>query len=331
MSIVKNYPFISHYQGAPTSFVVHLKHGRAAHTGTGQSFWFRRATAAISEVPVVDQELPIIFHAYTSDHQDVSVQITVTYRFTGPQLASERLEFGTFPQRSGDAVDGQAQATTILTRLAQSVVVADIGTRNLNDVLGGLDTTRTILAQGFADNERLSEIGLTVVDLHVLAIRPEADVEKALQTPLREQIQATADRATFERRAQAVESERAISENELASKIELAIRAEQLVAQEGANARRQAEELAAAELIKTNNEAERRRISAEAEAESVRVTGQARADSTGALMASYSGIDKEILGYLALRDLAQGLPHMNIEHLAITPDLVSKFLSRLGG
>ena len=55
-------------------------------------------------------------------------------------------------------------------------------------------------------------------------------------------MQQEADRATFERRAVAVERERAIGENELQTQIELARREEQLVAQRGANARREAEE-----------------------------------------------------------------------------------------
>ena len=48
----------------------------------------------------------------------------------------------------------------------------------------------------------------------------------------------TSDKATFERRALAVEREGAIAENELQNQIELARRQEQLVAQNGANARR---------------------------------------------------------------------------------------------
>ncbi|CAM5386863.1 hypothetical protein STENM223S_01848 [Streptomyces tendae] len=59
------------------------------------------------------------------------------------------------------------------------------------------------------------------------------------------------DRATYERRAVAVERERAIAENELASQIELARREEQLVDQRGTNTRREAEEKAAADGVRT--------------------------------------------------------------------------------
>ncbi len=100
-----------------------------------------------------------------------------------------------------------------------------------------------------------------------MALRPEPEVERALRTPAREQIQQEADRATYERRAVAVERERTIAENELASRIELARREEQLVEQRGTNARREAEEEAAADAVRARAEAARSVRLAEAEAE----------------------------------------------------------------
>lgn len=102
--------------------------------------------------------------------------------------------------------------------------------------------------------------------VRVVALRPEPEVERALRTPAREQIQQEADRATYERRAVAVERERAIAENELASQIELARREEQLVEQRGTNARREAEENAAADKVRAEAEATRTVRLAEAEA-----------------------------------------------------------------
>ncbi len=99
-----------------------------------------------------------------------------------------------------------------------------------------------------------------------MALRPEPEVERALRTPARELIQQEADRATYERRAVAVERERTIAENELASRIELARREEQLVEQRGTNARREAEEQAAADAVRARAEAERSVTLARAEA-----------------------------------------------------------------
>ena len=116
---------------------------------------------------------------------------------------------------------------------------------------GGIGQIRDRILSGLIADTRLAETGIAVIGARVVALKPEPEVEKALQTPARESLQQEADRATYERRAVAVERERAIAENELASQIELARREEQLVAQRGANARRQAEEAAGASRIET--------------------------------------------------------------------------------
>lgn len=162
----------------------------------------------------------------------------------------------------------------------------------------------------------------------MVAIRPEPTVEKALQTPTREQLQQEADRATYERRAVAVERERAIAENELQSQIELARREEQLVTQEGLNSRRSAEEEAAASEIRTRGEAARTQQLDEARAAGISVVGAAEAGAEAARVAAYRGLSEAVLMSLALQQLAVSLPQ--IEQLVVTPDLLGSVLARLG-
>ena len=129
----------------------------------------------------------------------------------------------------------------------------------------GMSAVRERMATGLGSDERLSEIGLRIVDVRVVAVRAEPDVERALQTPTRELVQQDADKATFERRAMAVEHERAIAENELQNQIELARREEQLVMQKGQNERSRATEQAAAERIAGEAAADAERLRAEAD------------------------------------------------------------------
>ena len=153
-------------------------------------------------------------------------------------------------------------------------------------------------------------------------------MERAMQTPAREQALTEADAATNQRRALAVERERAISENELANRIELAIREQELVAQEGANARRRAEEAAAAALVEATAAAEREAVRTAATATSTREIGEAEAAAQSAKLAAYAGVDPAILTALALQQLAANLPE--IRELTITPDLLSRVLTGLG-
>lgn len=328
MATIKKYPYIRRFLGSAAEYVVHLRHGKVVHEGVGQAFWFRPDVSVLSEVPATDQELPVLFHAITRDQQDVTVQATVTYRFADPVLASRRLDFGIFPPRQGDGATGRQQVDSIVGQLAQSAAVDHVATLDLAGALAtGIASVREALS-GLGGDQRLSATGIEVLGIRVLSVRPEADVEKALRTPVRERLQTEADRAMYERRALAVERERTISENELASQIELATRREQLVQKEGANKRREAEEAAAAELIRTRAQAERREIDSAARAAEIRVLGEADAEREAARMAVYANLGKDVLLALAARDAATNLPHVG--NLTVTPDLVSGLMSSLG-
>ncbi|MGX1915437.1 SPFH domain-containing protein [Streptomyces phaeochromogenes] len=257
-----------HLRGAPTAHVRHHRGGKLLHDGPGLSFWFRALTAALSEVPVDDRELAMTFHARTSDFQDVAVQATVTYRVSDPALAAARLDFSIDPDTGAWRGAPLEQLGTLLTETAQQHALDVLARTTLSAALvDGVAAVRERVAAGLAAEPRLPTTGIEVVAVRVVALRPEPEVERALRTPARELIQQEADRATYERRAVAVERERAIAENELDSQIELARREEQLVDQRGTNTRREAEEHAAADAVRAGAEAARTVRLAQAEAE----------------------------------------------------------------
>ncbi|MFJ9862536.1 SPFH domain-containing protein [Streptomyces sp. NPDC101165] len=256
-----------HLRGAPTAHIRHHRSGTLVHDGPGLSFWFRPLTAALSEVPVDDRELAMTFHARTSDFQDVAVQATVTYRIADPAVAAARLDFSIDSDTGAWRGTPLEQLGTLLTETAQQHALDVLARTPLAAALvDGVAAVREQVAAGLGAEPRLPATGIEVVAVRVMALRPEPEVERALRTPAREQIQQEADRATYERRAVAVERERTIAENELASRIELARREEQLVEQRGTNARREAEEQAAADAVRAQAEAARSVKLAEAEA-----------------------------------------------------------------
>ena len=247
MADIQPYPFLRHLRGAPTSYIRHAKNGRVVNEGVARSFWFRPLSAVLSEAPVDDRELPLIFHARTSDYQDVVVQATVTYRIAEPALAVERIDFSIDSRTGSWRATPLEQLASLLTELAQQHALDLLaGTRLAEALVEAPSLLRARIETGLAGDERLAEIGLAVVAVRVGAIRPEPDLERALGTPARELVQQDADRATFERRALAVESERAIAENELHNQIELSKREEQLIAQRGQNEQRRVADAAAA-------------------------------------------------------------------------------------
>ena len=280
--------FLRHLRGQPTAHIRHMRKGRVVHDGVGQSFWFRPLSAAMSEIPVDDREQSLMFHGRTLDFQDVTVQATVTYRVADPATASTRIDFGIDPDHGSWRAMPLEQLGGLLTELAQQHALDLLASMTLTEALAdGMTAIRERITGGLTADPRLADTGLGVVAIRVVAVRAEPDVERALQTPTREQLQQDADKATYERRALAVQRERAIAENELQNQIELARREEQLVDQRGQNERRRATEQVAADGIKAEAKAGERRLLAEAQADATRAVGLAEADSERARLAAY--------------------------------------------
>ena len=329
MADITRFLFVRHLRANPTAHVLHVRKGRLAHDGAGQAFWFRPLTAALSEVPVDDREQPLLFHARTVDFQDVTVQATITYRVVDPATAAARIDFGIDPDAGTWRATPLEQLGGLLTELAQQHALDLLAQLTLTQALAtGMTAVRERMAMGLAGDPRITDTGLGIVDVRVVAVRAEPEIERGLQTPMRERVQQDADKATFERRALAVERERAIGENELQNQIELARREEQLVEQKGQNERRRATEQAAAGRIHADAKAAAQRLLAEAQADATRVVGLAEADAEAARMAAYQEMDAATLLGLAVKELAGQLP--SIGTLNLTPDLRTPLLARLG-
>lgn len=328
MADIRRYLFRRHLRSTPTAYIVHAKRGKVRHRGAGIAFSFRALNAAISEVPTAESEISMLFGARTKDFQEVSVQATVTYRFADPETAASRIDFSIDPYSGRWIGKPLEQVGSRITELAQQYAVEHISSVDLVDVLGaGVPKVRAITAKGLAGDERLAETSVVVVAVRIVSIRPQADLERALETPVRERVQQDADAASYQRRALAVEQERTIAENELQSKIELATREQQLVQQEGANAQRRATEEAATALIAAKATAERQALDATTRAESTRVIGAASAEAEAAKLAAYAGVDPAVLTGLALQELARHLPEIGT--LNLTPDVLTQALTRL--
>ena len=100
-----------------------------------------------------------------------------------------------------------------------------------------------------------------------------------------------------------MEKERAIAENELANKTELARREQLLIAEESANARTRAAGLAEAQQVEATAEAAR-----------IRTVEGAKAEAEQAHIAIYRDLQPAVLLGLAARDLAGKLDRQLIRH-----------------
>ncbi|GAA4073860.1 hypothetical protein GCM10023065_30680 [Microbacterium laevaniformans] len=330
MATITRRPFVRHLSTTPTMHVTHFRRGGIRHAGAGQAFWFRPLDAAISEVPLDDRELSVVVSLRTADLQQLSAPVTATYRIVDPDLAARRIDFsidlvtGTWTEQPLDAIAAPLHGATT------AAVVHLLQPRTLDNALrADLAELGAAATAMLAADARLTDLGIAIVGVRFSLLRAEPDVERALQTPARETIQQDADKATFARRALAVEREAAIGENELSNQVELARRQEELVQARGRNSRIEAEQAAAAAAIAVDAEAERIRTNAQARADADRALGEAAGAAEQARMAALRDVPVEVLTALAMRELAGNLP--SIDHLTVTPDLLTDLVGRLGG
>jgi len=288
--------------------------GRVIQSGRGLAFWFMPDGASIAELPMDDRDLPFLFHSRSKDFQALTVQGLIVWRVVDPKRLAERVNFSIDLARGlylGQPVD---QIATLLTGLSQQLATQYLAEFDVNAILeAGVKPLLGRMETGLIGSAQLAEMGLEVASVRVADVSPSSDLSRALQTPTFERLQQQADQATFERRALAVEKERAIAENELGNQIELARRQKELIEHEDENARNRATADAAA-----------KKIGADAEAERIRVIEQAKADMEKARVDIYSDLPQGVMMGLAAREFAQKLK--SIEHLNITPDVLSALL-----
>lgn len=328
MADVRNFLVVRHLRAESSSHVLLYRRGTLVRSGRGLAFWFLPMTASIAEVPVDDRELPLAIRARSADFQDVTVQGVLTYRVVDPAALAEHVDFSIDTLRGVHLEQPLEKLALRLSQLAQQHAAEWIGRTPLREVLrDGPAVVRERVHAALSADDAMGAMGLAIASVRISSIAPAPDLERALEAPMRERIQQEADEAAFARRALAVEKERAIQENELQNQIELARREEQLIAQRGTNAKREAEEQAQAKGIAAEAEAQRLRTSSGAQAASIRAVDGAKVEMERERMAIQKEVPPAVLAALAARELATKL--QRIDHLHVGADALGPLLTEL--
>ncbi|MDB4453820.1 SPFH domain-containing protein [bacterium] len=347
---ISKFPVLRHLRSEPNRHVLHWSRGSLQRSGRGLSYWFQPLTAAIAEVPCDDRELSFLVRGRSADFQEMTAQGVLTWRVTDPERVAKRIDF------SIDLAEGHwvekplEQLADVLSEQVRQLALGALAQLDVKAHLErGIDVVREGVRSGLKGLEVLEELGVGVVATSIGEVAPCAELERALQTPALEAMQQKADEATFERRALAVQKERAIAENELQNRIELAAREADLIGQQGENTRKRATEeaeagrisaeaRAAQQQIAAEAQAAQQRVAADAQAQEERVKSAAQAEGIAAVEDARVVAERERIGIyrdlpvnvmlgLAAREFAGKLRH--IEHLNLSPDLLSNMLGDL--
>lgn len=338
MAEITVYPLVRHLRAEASQFIVHYRKGRVVRKGAGLAYWFSPLDAAVAQVPADDCETTFMLDERTQDIQDVAVQVTLTYRIADPERAATRVDFSISPRHGAWIAQPLARLASFWRQRSQAPVRAHLVAMPVAEAMrAGAVTVREALDAALRKDAEPQSMGLALVSVQVDRIAPVPDLEKALQAPTREALQQKADEAAFARRALAVEKERAIKENELATQIEMARRQEDLIAREGANRLRTVNEEAASERARVEAELARQALAAEAHAKVAQV--QAQGDADAARIRAAATIEAEsrlaqmwaqqpsrVQAGFALQQLASKV--QGIQHLNVTPDLLGAALQQ---
>ena len=311
MASIKNLGFLAQLRSDASNHVIRYRNGKVRQSGRGLVFWFVPETASIAELPMDDREMAVFVKGRSQDFQSVAVQGTLTWRVLDPELLASRVDFSLGLLTGAYRSEPIQRIETRLAGLVNQAALQYLAQAPVRALLdAGPEPLRHRLETALAGDPALNEIGIGVTAVRLTNLAPSSELERALQTPTFEALQQKADQATFERRALAVEKERAIAENELVNRTELARREMLLITQEAENARNRATGLAEAQQVE-----------AAAEAERIRTVESAKAEAEQARMTIYRDLPPGVMLGLAARELAGKLDR--VEHLNVTPDLLA--------
>lgn len=203
----------------PTDYVLQYRRGQLKRQGAGLSFFYFGPTSSLVRIPIGSVDVPFIFEEVTSDFQSVTVQGQLTYRIAEPQVLAGLMNFTLGANGRDFASEDPQKLDQRLINHVKVLTTSSLKAMSLRQALASSDTLVSTLRAGLGESEAIRALGIEILGLSILAIRPTPETARALEADAREQILRQADEAVYARRNSAVEQERAIKENELNTEV----------------------------------------------------------------------------------------------------------------
>lgn len=203
----------------PTTYLLQYRNGRVVREGTGLSFFYYAPATSLVAIPVGSADEPFIFEETTLDHQTITLQGQVTYRVADAKKLAELMNFTLSPNGQSYLSDDPEKLPQRVVNLVHVLARGELEKLSLRETMRAADAIVTKVRLALTTSPEITALGIEVIGLSILAIKPTPDTARALEAETREQLLLKADEAIFLRRNAAVEQERAIKENELNTEI----------------------------------------------------------------------------------------------------------------
>ncbi len=326
----------------PTEYLLQFKRGKVVREGAGLSFFYFAPTTSLVRIPIGSADVPFIFVEVTADFQQVTVQGQLTYRVAEAGKLSQLLNFTLAANGKDYASDDPKKLPQRLVNHVQVLTQASLKSLRLREALGQSDALVASLRKGLQSLETIGSLGIEILGLSILAIKPTPETARALEAEAREQVLREADEAIYARRNAAVEQERNIKENELNTEIAVEnkkrqIKEAQMEAEKSVQQKKR--ELREAEMAAEISIEEKKKQLIALSTANAREEADSKAYGIAAMMKALSqsdpktllaltsvGMDAGKLVALAFKELAESAD--KIGQLNVSPDLLRELLQR---
>jgi hypothetical protein len=306
-----------------THYALHFQQGRIRHEGPGLSFFYYSPSATIVSVPIGSTDAPFAFVESSADFQSVTVQGQLTYRVVDPKKVASLLDFslGKNGQYLGDGPQKLQERLVKSAQVAAKAVTQRIG---LREVLTSSTAIGTEVEDALKSSEAITSLGVEILDLAVISMKPTPEMAKALEAEAREALQRKSDEAIYARRNAAVEQERRIKESELNT--EIAVEEKKRQIREAQMAADIAIEEQRAQLVDQKVANERKDADSRAYALDKTIKAIETADWKKLMLLSSGGFDARQMIAMAFQELAGNA--QKIGELNISPDLLQGLIGK---
>lgn len=329
----------------PTEYVLKYKNGKITKEGIGLSFYYYAPTTSLVMIPFGSTDSPFIFEEVTSDYQSITIQGQVSFKVSEPKKIAEVLNFTLDKTGKVYTSDDPKKLNKKIVNIVQVLTKKIIQNLSLRESLKANDHLVNELSAGLEDYPELKSLGIEILGISILSIRPNSETLRALEAEAREQILKEADDAIYIRRNASVEQERKIKENELNTEIAIENKKRQIketqmeadrVVQEKTHSLQQTEM-----KFQINQEKEKQEL-VNLSVKNAKEEADANAYAISATMKAFDGVEPNIIQSLASTGMEpnqlialafQGLAEKadKIGQLNITPDLLQDLLNKKDG
>ena len=164
----------------PTTYLLQFRNGKIVREGTGLSFFYYAPTASLVAIPVGSSDEPFIFEEKTADHQAITLQGQVTYRVAEPRKLAGLMNFTLAPHGRYLSEDPEKLPQRVIN-LVHVLARGELEKLPLRDAMRAAERIVDNVRKALATSPEIGALGIEVIGLSILAIRPTPETARALE------------------------------------------------------------------------------------------------------------------------------------------------------